>query len=109
MTLSTHALAHLLLLALTLPAFVALMLAMERHQEDLLGHSLSAVATRWLRLAGWGLLALALVPAIRLQGLALGLVSWVGHLTLAAWGVYLALVVVERRRALAKERQKAAK
>ena len=102
MTLSTHALAHLLLLALTLPAFVALMLAMERHQEDLLGHSLSAVATRWLRLAGWGLLALALVPAIRLQGLALGLVSWVGHLTLAAW-------VVERRRALAKERQKAAK
>ena len=38
MTLSTHALAHLLLLALTLPAFVALMLAMERHQEDLLGH-----------------------------------------------------------------------
>lgn len=50
MTLSTHALAHLLLLALTLPAFVALMLAMERHQEDLLGHSLSAVATRWLRL-----------------------------------------------------------
>lgn len=49
------------------------------------------------------------VPAIRLQGLALGLVSWVGHLTLAAWGVYLALVVVERRRALAKERQKAAK
>ena len=29
--------------------------------------------------------------------------------TLAAWGVYLALVVVERRRALAKERQKAAK
>ncbi|WP_238990249.1 DUF3325 family protein [Lautropia dentalis] len=46
MTLSTHALAHLLLLALTLPAFVALMLAMERHQEDLLGHSLSAVATR---------------------------------------------------------------
>lgn len=105
MTLSTHALAHLLLLALTLPAFVALMLAMERHQEDLLGHSLSAVATRWLRLAGWGLLALALVPAIRLQGL----VSWVGHLTLAAWGVYLALVVVERRRALAKERQKAAK
>ena len=107
MTLSTHALAHLLLLALTLPAFVALMLAMERHQEDLLGHSLSAVATRWLRLAGWGLLALALVPAIRLQ--ALGLVSWVGHLTLAAWGVYLALVVVERRRALAKERQKAAK
>ena len=64
MTLSTHALAHLLLLALTLPAFVALMLAMERHQEDLLGHSLSAVAggcwrSPWCRPSGcrgwrWG-------------------------------------------------------
>lgn len=104
---STHALSHLWLLPLTLLAFAALMLAMDRHQEDLFGRVLAARTTRLLRCTGWALLAVALIPAIHLQGVGLGLVSWFGHLSLAAWVVYLVLVVVERRHAAEKEKERA--
>lgn len=103
---SLHALSHLWLLPLTLLAFVALMLAMDRHQEDLLGRVLTPRTTRLLRGAGWSLLGVALAQAMHLQGVGLGLVSWFGHLSLAAWVVYLVLVGVERRRAAEKERER---
>lgn len=90
---------HLTVFLLSLLAFAALALAMERHQEGLFGHALSPWPTRWLRLAGWGMLALALFAAVRSQGWALGLVNYSGHTSLGAGLVFGALVVCERFKA----------
>ncbi len=88
---------HLGPLLLSLPAFGLLALAMIRHQEDLLGRALSPRQSRVLRGIGWLLLSLALALAIDAQGLALGLVSWAGHLSLAAGLVFLGLLILQRR------------
>ncbi|MGJ7521803.1 DUF3325 domain-containing protein [Variovorax sp. LT1P1] len=89
---------HLTALLLSTLGFAALALAMERHQEDLFGHALAATATRWLRVAGWAALLLALVLIVQAQGWGVGLVSYSGHTSLGAGLVFGALVVAERAR-----------
>ena len=89
---------HLTAFLLSTLGFAALALAMERHQEDLFGHALATTATRWLRVAGWAALALALVVTVQAQGWSVGLVSYSGHTSLGAGIVFGALVVAERTR-----------
>ncbi|CAK9887558.1 MULTISPECIES: DUF3325 domain-containing protein [Pseudomonas] len=55
--------------------FAALCLAMEKHYKDLLGHKPSSARLKALRVAGWVLLALALLLAVRHSGWAMGLVE----------------------------------
>ena len=88
---------HALVFTLSLAAFAALALAMERHQDDLFGRPLPASRTRALRLAGWAGLLLALVVAVRAEGWGLGLVTLSGHTSLCAALVFVALVVRQRR------------
>ncbi|KAF1049578.1 DUF3325 family protein [Xylophilus sp.] len=93
---------HVVCLLLSLPAFACLALAMERHQQDVLGRALAPGATRTLRLAGWALLAASLAVALGTPAGAtwsLGLVAWFGHIAAAAAVVLLALVVNARRKA----------
>ena len=87
---------HVAVFLLCLAAFAALALAMERHQDDLLGCALPPRAVRWLRLAGWAALALALFIVVQGQGWALGLVSYSGHTSLGAGLVFGALIACGR-------------
>lgn len=87
---------HLAIFVPSLLGFAALALAMERHQEDLFGRTLSPRATRALRTGGWLVLLIALAVAVRSQGWSLGLVSYSGHTSLGAGLVYGALVALQR-------------
>lgn len=89
---------HLAVFLLSTLGFAALALAMERHQEDLFGHALATTTIRWLRVAGWAALLLALVLIVKAQGWGVGLVSFSGHTSLGAGLVFGVLVVVERTR-----------
>jgi hypothetical protein len=89
---------HLTVFLLSTLGFAGLALAMERHQEDLLGHALETTVTRWLRVAGWAVLLLALMLIVKAQGWGVGLVSYSGHTSLGAGLVFGALVVIERMR-----------
>ena len=89
---------HLAVFLLSTLGFAALALAMERHQEDLFGHALAARATRWLRMAGWAALGLALMLIVKAQGWGVGLVSYSGHTSLGAGLVFGVLVAIERTR-----------
>jgi len=91
---------HLGVLLISLLGFGALALAMDRHQRNVFRYRLTTRVTRSLRLFGWSLLALALAVAVQGQGLALGLVSYSGHTSLAAGLVFGALVAIERRKSL---------
>jgi hypothetical protein len=90
---------HGIAFVLCLPGFVALALAMERHQEDLFEHAFAPSLTRRLRVAGWGALLLALCVLVDAQGWGLGLVSFSGHTSLAAGLVFIALLVQGKRQA----------
>lgn len=89
--------AHLICQLLALGAFACLALAMDRHQQDLLGRELPPERARWLRTAGWALLALSLWAALQVQPWSLGLVAWVGHISAAAAIVLLGMVAHGRR------------
>jgi hypothetical protein len=89
---------HLVVLLLSTLGFAALALAMERHQEDLFGHALATTTTRWLRMAGWAALGLALIVSVKAQGWGVGLVSFSGHTSLGAGLVFGALILFERMR-----------
>ncbi|MGA1856833.1 DUF3325 domain-containing protein [Azospirillum sp. 11R-A] len=83
---------HLLSFALCLAAFAALALATERQQHDLFGHPLPPAATRLLRIAGTGVMLLALGILLDWQGWGLGLVMFSGHTSLAAGVVFCAAI-----------------
>lgn len=75
---------HVGLLGISLLGFFALALASERYGEHLLGRQPSA-QTQWLaRIAGWGLLALALAWGIAELNAGVGIAMWLGWLTVAA-------------------------
>jgi len=76
----------LIVLALGYAAMAAVALSMERHQEQVAG---KAFAAGPLRLGGWALLAVALVPATAAWGTPVGILAWLGMLTFAALGVGL--------------------
>jgi len=89
---------HWTLLLLSIAGFGALALAMDRHQHDVFGRTLS-VHIHWaLRAAGYLLLAGALQQAVRAQGWALGLVAYSGHTSAAAGLVCTALIAWNRWR-----------
>lgn len=90
---------RILALLLCVAAFACLAMAMARHQETLLGRSLSATQSRYLRGAGWCALGIALALIGVGQGWGLGLVAFSGTTSVAAGIVYGALVVLERRSA----------
>jgi hypothetical protein len=71
--------------ALALPAFTALSLAMERHQEQVFGRTLARRASRSWRVAGVALLALSLAccAAADWSG-AVAVTAWLGLLSFAA-------------------------
>lgn len=71
--------------ALALPAFTALSLAMERHQEQVFGRALAVDASVAWRLIGIALLALALASCV-LSGWsgAVAVTAWIGVLTFGA-------------------------
>ncbi|MDQ8020519.1 MAG: DUF3325 domain-containing protein [Moraxellaceae bacterium] len=89
---------HLLTFLSSLAGFVALAMAMSRHQREVFGKALAQPATRRWRLAGWACLLLALVVVVFREGWGLGLVLYSGHTSLAASLVLGALVVRERLR-----------
>ncbi len=88
---------HLVAAALCVGGFAALAIATERQQHALLGRSLFRRASRALRLAGAILLLAALAWLVGDRGWGLGLVMYSGHTSLAAGGVYCALVIASRR------------
>lgn len=90
---------HLGVQLLSLLAFGALALAMDRHQEDIFGRALAPGRVRTLRAAGWLALGAALAWAVREHGWSLGLIAWTGHISAAAGMVFLGLVVIGRRQA----------
>ena len=90
---------HLVVQLLSLLAFGALALAMDRHQEDIFGRVLAPERVRALRTAGWLAMGAALAWAVREQGWSLGLIAWTGHISAAAGLVFVGLVVMGRRRA----------
>ncbi|WCL53970.1 DUF3325 domain-containing protein [Gimibacter soli] len=76
---------HLIGTLLSFAGFVCLCLAMPRHQRDLLGRFLADGRGRALKMAGYGLLMLALLQVSFRLGWAYGAISWLGHMSLAAW------------------------
>ena len=90
---------HLTVLLLSTLGFAALALAMERHQEDLLGRALPANTAHGLRGIGWAALLLALGVIVSAQGWGVGLASFSGHTSLGAGLVFGALVIGTRRKA----------
>lgn len=90
---------HVPMQLLSLAAFAALALAMERHQKEVFGHPLALGHTRLLRTLGCLAMAAALAVAVRGQDAALGLVAWFGHISVAPGLVLLALSAINRHRA----------
>ncbi|MEC5397814.1 DUF3325 domain-containing protein [Uliginosibacterium sp. H1] len=90
---------HLFTFLLSLAGFAALALAMSRHQREVFGKALGAMASRRWRVAGWVCLLLALAFVVAREGWGLGLVLYSGHTSLAAAIVLGALVLRDRRAA----------
>ena len=71
--------------ALALPAFTALSLAMERHQDQVLGRTLPMNATLTWRLAGTALLGLSLASCLASGwSAAVATAAWFGVLSASA-------------------------
>lgn len=83
-------------LASAFSGFVALCLAMEKHQLDLYGRERATPRRRrGFRIVGWSLLALAFALCVSDSGWALGPVLWLGALT--ASGLLVALWLLPYR------------
>ncbi|BDB69631.1 MULTISPECIES: DUF3325 domain-containing protein [Comamonas] len=77
--------ASVLALALAFAGMVALAFAMERHHEQLTGAmEISRARSRLLRCAGALLLAVAVMPCLRAWGFSVGVVVWLGWLSIGA-------------------------
>lgn len=87
-------------LLLAFAGFGAIAATMDRHCEDMLRREPRARTRRLLRGAGYTVLGLALCPAIGKWGASLGMVLWLGALTLAALPLALLLAY---RPALARQ------
>lgn len=81
----------LLAFVVAFAGFAALALSLDRHHEDVWHRTPGRRAVWALRVVGWLLLAAALVPCVRSDGLASGIVLWAGLLTMAALCVALLL------------------
>ena len=74
-------------LLLSFCGFAALSLAMDRHQEDVLGRALASPPNHLLRAAGTGLLMLALLACMVGKTASVAATDWLGLLTFAALAV----------------------
>lgn len=81
---------------LALAAWSALALAMERHQRDVLGHTLAEPRARLLRVVGWMLLATSPVPIILHWGALTGLSIWSALISLPVLALVPAITVRAR-------------
>ncbi|MCX2897077.1 DUF3325 domain-containing protein [Pseudomonas mandelii] len=86
----------LLALLLCYSGFTALCLSMDRHHVELLGHKPTAGRRKFLKLAGWALLAVSPWLLVARIGWGLGLVEWCAVLMLSA--LLLVLVLPYRPR-----------
>ncbi len=75
---------------------LALCLGLERHYRQVLGDSASPLRLRLLRLSGWLLSGLALYACSLVWGLAMGLVAWLGLLSLCGLALVLLLPLAPR-------------
>jgi len=67
-----------------LPGFAVLSVSMPKHYRELFGRAPAKHLSLALRIVGWTLLVLALVPATADSGFSIGVVLWFGLATLAA-------------------------
>lgn len=74
-------------LGAAIAAMTCFALAMDRHHERVYGHAVADRAARMLRVTGWMLLALSIVPCVRGWGASIGAVVWVGCVCAAALAV----------------------
>ncbi|MBN7796122.1 DUF3325 domain-containing protein [Parahaliea mediterranea] len=79
------------ILCCALLGFLALALAMSRHAKQVLGGALPAPRRRALRAGGWLLLVFALALCIRRPHWDVGLVAWLGWLSVAGVAVAFSL------------------
>lgn len=89
---------HLPATLLALAGFALIALSMGRHQTAIVGRRLSPSTSRRARVAGYALLALALLLDLAVFGGAYGAVAWWGHLSVGAWSVVAWLTWRTRRR-----------
>lgn len=88
-----------LCIALGVAGFAMLAGTMNRHQRDLIDRRLAPVANRRLRIAGFAVLAAALLVGMISTGAALGAIAWFGHLTVGAAIVLAWLLFAKSRQA----------
>lgn len=88
---------HWLSMLLSIASFGAFALGMERHQRVIFQKKLGNASPWTLRTVGGLGLTTALFVAVRGPDMALGLVAWFGHISLAAGTVFLALAVRPKR------------
>ena len=77
--------------ALVFAGFAALSLSMERHHRQVWGRLPKRRAALAYRLAGLGLITAGLAPAVAVWGGSVGVVAWLGELTVGALAVALLL------------------
>lgn len=82
--------------ALLMAAWLALALAMGRHQRDLLGKHISDRSARLFRMFGWGLLLLSAFPPAEKWGMLTGITIWIALMALAAICVVLSIAIRAR-------------
>ncbi len=90
--------AFLLGFALAFAGFTLIAATMDRHQDDLAPRGLAPRPALAIRLAGFALLGLAMLPGLRLYGTSIGLAWWCGVLTFAALALALLLTYRPRQR-----------
>ena len=88
----------ILSILLSFTGFAMLAIAMPRHLEQVMGRGHALRFSRAARLAGWGLLALSVLPCLAGTGPSIGWTRWVGALTFAAFPV--AMILTYRPRLL---------
>lgn len=83
----TTVLMALLALLLSFTGFAALCLAMDRHQEPVLGRVLTGMPNHGLRAVGAVMLVLALTACLAGQAQSIAVAVWLGLMTFAAFAV----------------------
>lgn len=93
-----------LLLLLSLAAFAALSLSMDRHAREVLGATPSPGRRQAWRVTGWCLLALALLLGVAGWGRGVGVVEWTAALSAVSvpWVMLVLPRLADRRRGAAR-------
>jgi hypothetical protein len=85
----------LIALGLVLPGCLLLSLSLRRHYRQAFGEDSDYAQHRWpMRIAGYALVALALVPCILLHGAPIGICLW---LSIVALGAFLVIMLLTYR------------